>query len=311
MPVDFITTPAAVLGLILICARLSVLRHKTLPGFIRVLHWVLFAPIILIVVIPLVVLQTRSFLGNTDAMIELSRSFQTGFGGRFFDSDRLALHYCDEAIARGSVEAMNRKSALLEFHLTVPWHNAHGDAFIGDPGSPIYKSAEWTESFELAKRAAATGSLRGTHRVHRMSLMPDPRAYGEGVYLVERAQNDSKKLYVDGSSEYHEHLRKSDGWRRGMRILSEESSDTWVRDFYFIALLSESAASGDEACRLLENAVYRHSDVDPLGVERRQRSKMVNEDDWKSGVQLLEANARSGNAAAADILGRAQEFAAR
>lgn len=273
------------------------------------LNCILFIPFTLAVLIPLVALHTLSLLGNTSAMLELSKRYQSGFNGSFFSSDSMALHYCDEAIARGSVEAIIRKSYLLKGRQAAGW--GFSDSFIGDSTSSFYKLNDWVEAFNLANRAAATGMPEGVHALREMTLFSNPHAYGDGVYLVGKTKIKARRLYREGSEGYYAYLHSSDDWKEGMRMLRAESKDTWVRDFYFIELIEERESVGNIACRKLRSAIYEYSDVMPLGMSRVQRTKMVHHSGWQAGIRMLEVDARLEDSSAADILSRAQEFSSR
>jgi hypothetical protein len=310
MPVDFITIPFAILGALLLVGRLIVFRLKSPPRSILVLNWVLFAPFLLGVVLPLVVLHVLSLFGSTGAMMRLGGLYRSGLNGNFITSESMSLHYYDEAIAAGSVEAMLLKSDQLSFDLTRKWINSRRE-FIGQPESPMYKSMEWIEAFDLANKAAATGMLEATHRVRQMSLMPNPRACGLGVYLVRNAISETRRLYPRNTKEYASHLHQSEEWKQGMRLLSQEVSDPWVRDFYFIMLIDENVSGGNEACRRLWYGLDRYTDEECLGGGRERRTKIAEGKEWQSGLRMLEADARSGSENAADLLARAKEFTSR
>lgn len=307
MPVDIITLPTAILGLALLWTRLTLFRGKPFARATRTLNWVLFVPISVAWLIPLLVLHILSMFGSTEAMLALSRRYQTGLDG--FGFNRMALHYCDEAIENGSVEAMLRKSGLLVFRLEAEWPLF--ESYVGDPDSSFYKSSEWIEALDLANRAAATGEPECINAANSLAMLPNPRAFGDGVYLVERAKKKARRVHVNRTSAYYAYLHQSDDWKEGMKMLKTESKNNWVRDVYFLELIEERTALDNLSCNKLWTSLGEYSGGAPLGMRREERVKLVSDTKWQSGMKMLEESAGAGDEAAADILSRAKEFVNR
>lgn len=304
MPVDLTIPFCVMLSITLVVLHIVFARDSRLlyaAGTILALPCMTY-------ILPVGFFHVGALAGNTWAMQKLGSAYYLGTP-RF---ESLGLFYYNESIRLGNYDAKLELAMILKGEARNENINRyHSKPHVSEDveRESLRQSEKWRRAKALLESAIGPGSNRAINELHEMELEEDPTALGRGIFLIRHARSETQKTYHSGSPAFFDHLKISQDWKEGMRLLKEikHGENRWLSDLYLFELLEVCPEIAGSGAITISREIARCK-TRPLIMTSDERRLMINAENWTNGVSLIKIEAESGNDSAKDLLERIDVF---